>query len=314
MINKEVLKTIFEINFNIKKDESFLVVTDTLLEDLGKQIFEYSKKYTPKNKLIVMKPLEQNGQEPPEEIAKEMLQYDVQVLITSKSLSHTKARTNANKKGARIVTMPGINEEIINRCIAIDYEEMNILNNKIISVIKNAEEIVITTKLGTNIKTKVINTHGQNEGIIHEKGKFNNLPSGEVHSGVVSEKTNGVLVIDGSMASLGKLNSLLKLTIENGYVTKIEGERSEELKQTLDKTGKQAYKIAEFGIGTNPKAIISGSVLEDEKVRGTIHMALGNDIYYGGNNSVPLHLDGIVKKPNIEVDGRLIMKNGIFLI
>ena len=82
----------------------------------------------------------------------------------------------------------------------------------------------------------------------------------------------------------------------------------------LDKAGKNAYKIEEFGIGTDPKAKLSGIVLEDEKVKGTVHFALGNDLSYGGKNNVPIHLDGVIRKPTIIVDKKTIMKNGKFII
>jgi leucyl aminopeptidase (aminopeptidase T) len=72
--------------------------------------------------------------------------------------------------------------------------------------------------------------------------------------------------------------------------------------------------VAEFGIGTNYKAKLTGVILEDEKVMGTIHIALGDNISMGGIVSVPSHLDGLVKNPTVEVDGNIIMKNGKFIV
>ena len=82
----------------------------------------------------------------------------------------------------------------------------------------------------------------------------------------------------------------------------------------LDSVGKEARNIAEFGIGTNDKAKITGNILEDEKVIGTCHIALGNNAGFGGKINVQLHLDGIIKKPTIWVDNKKIMENGKFLI
>jgi aminopeptidase len=82
----------------------------------------------------------------------------------------------------------------------------------------------------------------------------------------------------------------------------------------LDKVGKGARNIAEFGIGTNDSAKLSGILLEDEKVMGTIHLALGNNITMGGTFNVPIHLDGLVKKPTVWMDGKLIMKDGNLLV
>ena len=82
----------------------------------------------------------------------------------------------------------------------------------------------------------------------------------------------------------------------------------------LDKVGKDARNIAEFGIGTNDSAKLSGVLLEDEKVMGTVHLALGNNITMGGTFNVPIHLDGIIKKPTVYLDGKLLMKSGKLLI
>ena len=106
-----------------------------------------------------------------------------------------------------------------------------------------------------------------------------------------------------------------RLEVKENYAKIISNNKdSLRLKEILDNIGMDAYNIVEFGIGTNPNAKITGIVLEDEKVRGTVHFALGNDLSYGRKNDVPIHLDGIVKEPTIIVDKRIIMKNGKFIL
>ena len=56
--------------------------------------------------------------------------------------------------------------------------------------------------------------------------------------------------------------------------------------------------MAEFGIGTNDKAILTGIILEDEKVMGTIHIAFGDNKSMGGSVRVASHLDGLIKQPD----------------
>jgi leucyl aminopeptidase (aminopeptidase T) len=78
---------------------------------------------------------------------------------------------------------------------------------------------------------------------------------------------------------------------------------------------KNARNIGEFGIGTNPKAILSGNILEDEKVRGTCHVAFGTSTSYpGGKVTADIHWDGIVIQPTIWFDGDKIMDGGEFLV
>ncbi|MEM2975744.1 MAG: aminopeptidase, partial [Candidatus Bathyarchaeia archaeon] len=79
----------------------------------------------------------------------------------------------------------------------------------------------------------------------------------------------------------------------------------------LKSADENAYNIGELGIGTNPKARITGAVLEDEKVLGTIHIALGdNTSYVGGHTKSSIHLDGILFQPTVVVDDFTLMKNG----
>ena len=72
--------------------------------------------------------------------------------------------------------------------------------------------------------------------------------------------------------------------------------------------------VAELGIGTNHEAQISGHILEDEKVMGTIHVAFGNNISMGGTCNVGIHIDGVVTKPTVYIDEQKIMEDGKLLI
>ncbi len=65
----------------------------------------------------------------------------------------------------------------------------------------------------------------------------------------------------------------------------------------------KARNIADFGIGINPRAKLIGNVLEDEKVGGTVHIALGDNSTFGGDVIAGIHLDGIITKPKLFVDG-----------
>ena len=114
---------------------------------------------------------------------------------------------------------------------------------------------------------------------------------------------------------MGKVLKPLKLFVKNGYVTKIEGDKkADALKKLIKPFGKPAKNIAELGIGTNYRAKIVGSVLEDEKVLGTVHMAIGDNKSMGGKVSVPSHLDGILLKPTLKIDNRVVMKDGVLKV
>ena len=93
-----------------------------------------------------------------------------------------------------------------------------------------------------------------------------------------------------------------------------DSEAAQKFDRLLRGVGPQAYQIAELGVGTNDRAEIHGTILEDEKVLGTVHLALGNNIGMGGTVSVPIHLDGLIQNATLYVNDVLILENGVLRI
>lgn len=293
---------------NIKKDEKVLVVTDSEMQEIGISLFNAASELSSDVDMIEKEVGEMHGEEPSKIIASKMKESDVVLIATTYSLSHTAARREACLAGTRIASMPTITKDIMERCIDIDYDKLQEVHDKLREKLMGSSEVRIETDKGTSVTLSVVNTRGKVAGLYHSKGDFGNLPTGEVDSGV--RDVNGVIVIDASMSGLGKLESPLKLVVKDNYVVSVEGDNAEEFVSILDKAGNEAYRMAELGIGTNPNAIVTGNVLEDEKVLGTVHLAVGNDITYGGSNNVSLHLDGVMYAATVYIDGKKIINQG----
>jgi leucyl aminopeptidase (aminopeptidase T) len=310
---EKIIDNIFTINLGIKKGENILILNDKNKRKLGKLFLEIGKKFTDKIDLIEIPVGKVNGEEPPPDVAKRMLNYDIALLITTKSLTHTTARKNACKKGCRIGSLPGVTEAMLKRALNVDYKKMHQRISKISDVIDKGNVVRVLSKKGTDLEfsIKKRRAHGRTSGIFIEKGKYGNLPDGESFIAPIEGSANGVYVVDGSLGSVGKVDKPVKIFVVNGYVVKVEGGKAaKKLLELLNAAEKEAKNIAEFGIGANDKAIISGNMLEDEKVMGTCHIALGNNSGFGGKVEVGLHIDGLIKKPEVFVDGKLMMKNG----
>ena len=300
-----------------KKNEKILVITDEQKREMGLSLHENAVRMGYFSLLVEMKSGKINGEEPPAEIAELMQKFDVVCCPTAKSLTHTDARRSASAKGVRIATFPGITKEVMIRGMNADYDAISKRTIKLQKILEKGKSVRVTAPAGTDISfdiagRKII----PSKGLFHAKGESGNLPTGETFLAPVEGTSNGVFVVDGSMAGLGLIkNANIKIEVENGYATKISGGIvAKKLKVMLDKVGKEARNIAEFGIGTNDSAKLSGVLLEDEKVMGTIHIALGNNVSMGGSVNVPIHLDGVVKKPTVWMDGKLLMKDGKLLI
>lgn len=298
----------------VKKGESVLVITDEPLRKIGYAFWEASKEVGSEAMLLEILPRSSNGEEPPEAVAKFMKDFDVLIIPTSKSMSHTKARREACEGGARCVTLPGILEDTMIRTLNADYNEIAQRSIKLAEVVSRGKTAKVTTPAGTDVTISIEGrTCHADTGLVHRPGDFSNLPAGEVYIAPVEGTANGVIMVDGAM--VGKVKKPIKIVVREGLATQIIGDQAaRELEKMIEPFGEPGRNVAELGIGTNHKAKIVGSVLEDEKVLGTVHMALGDNKSMGGNISVPSHLDGILLKPTLWIDDKIIMKDGVLKI
>jgi leucyl aminopeptidase (aminopeptidase T) len=300
-----------------KKNEKILVITDELKREIGLSLYENAIRLGFFAILVEMKSGKINGEEPSPEVSELMQKFDVVFCPTAKSLTHTDARRAASAQGVRIATFPGITKDVMIRGMNADYKAISKRTIKLQKILEKGKNVRVTAPAGTDISFEITGRKViPSKGLFHAKGESGNLPTGETFLAPVEGTSNGVFVVDGSMAGLGLIkNANIRIEVENGYATKITGGViAKKLKVMLDKVGKEARNIAEFGIGTNDSAKLSGVLLEDEKVMGTIHIAVGNNVSMGGSVNVPIHLDGVIKKPTVWMDGKLLMKDGKLLI
>lgn len=293
----------------VKAGESLLIVADETKKTLADAMFQAGKVLGAEAMLAVMQAREKPGQEPPAAIAAAMASAHVVVAITQQSLTHTQARKKAVAAGARVATMPGITPEMFMAgAITADYSQVKAVTETVAGILTQGREVQIE-KQGYVLKFSIAGRQGiASTGVYLNPGESGNLPSGEAYIAPREGTANGQVMIDGSFAGIGKLTSPMLLTIKDGRLVAAEGAASELL---LTKLGEQDGRLlGEFGIGTNDQARITGIILEDEKVYGTIHVAFGSNDTFGGTISAGVHLDGLVTEPNIWIDGNQIMANG----
>ena len=297
-------------SLGIKKGETVLIVTDDDKLKIAETIEWAAKKLTSEVLVLKMAPRTQHAEEPPEVVSEAMKHADVVIIPTTKSLSHTEARRAACKAGARVASMPGITQQMFRRGgLTADYTKVKSISERVANRLTSAKEVRIKTCAGCDFTASLTGRKGvADTGILKKKGDFGNLPAGEGFIAPREKKSEGTLIFDGSFAGLGVLTKPIRVTIKKGKAVKIEGEGGK-LKKMLT----NGDNIAEVGIGTNPRAKLIGNVLEDEKVMGTAHVAFGDNHTFGGKIRANVHLDGIIKRPDIYLDGRKIMENGIFV-
>lgn len=255
-----------------------------------------------------------SGSEPSPQAAEAMLAADAVFLLTRDSLTHTAARRNASARGARVASMPGLTEALFEEGMRCDYTAMKQPLERWATLLGEARSARLVTDRGTDLSFNLEGRRGFAEtGLFTAQGAVGNLPAGEAAVGPVESASDGILVVDGSMGGFGLLPSPLRLTVEAGRVTAAEGPFADDLLAVADRLGPQALSIAELGLGANTGLGLSGSALGDEKVFGTVHVALGNSISFGGTVDVPSHLDGIVLSATLYLDGVRVIDQGQWL-
>jgi leucyl aminopeptidase (aminopeptidase T) len=311
----ECAKVALKQCLNLGRQEQLLVVCDDPCQAVGQAFWEEGVRLCREAVMVHIVPRKQNGNEPPVPVGEMFSRFDVAVMPTSRSLSHTQARRDACERGVRIATLPGISAEVFLRTMQTDWEKLGASTRRIASQMSAAKRIRVTTAAGTDI---VFETGGRpakaDDGRLIFKGAFGNLPAGESYMAPLEETAGGVIAIDGSFSGFGMCPSPLLFIVKKGKVTEIRKHPfAEDIERLFEKYGSAARTIAEFGVGTLDTAIISGNTLEDEKVKGTIHFAVGDNASMGGTVKVPLHLDGIVKEPSVWLDDVLWMEKGKML-
>lgn len=305
---ENVSKIVWNQCISAKPDEKALIVSDPDGERLD--IAEALTSTCPcKCRLLEMQPTGMHGREPTQEVAEAMLDADIVIAPLRHSITWTKATEAARARNAMVITMPGITKEMFLRAIPIDYKELEKTNEELKAILENASKLRVTTKAGTDITMELQEGRKICDGKgTMSHGKVKNLPAGEVDFAPKEGASNGVIMFDLTILD-GRVDRPYKVEVRDGLAVSCEHEKLWEILTGVE----NGTNLAELGIGTNPKARINGNILEDEKVKGTAHIAFGSNAAAEGKIQTSVHLDSIFDKPTIEVDGKVIIKEGKFL-
>lgn len=313
MDGKSGYRIVLEECMSVKEDETVLILTDDNRIKIGETLYKEARKLAKEAVLMIMKPRSVSGEEPPEEVAEAMKKFDVIICPTSTSLTHTNAKINAVNEGTRLGSMPGITEDMFERgAITADYNKVEELTLKFTDLLSRTKKARIV-KDDYVLEMSLDGREGiPSTGIYRNPGEAGNLPSGEAYIAPLEESANGEMIIDGSMVGVGKLESPLYVKIENGKLIDLKGKDANKLKVLFD--NERNGTVGELGIGTNPAARLTGVILEDEKIYGTVHIAFGTNTSFGGTNKANCHLDGVIMNPTLYLDDQLALDKGNVVI
>jgi leucyl aminopeptidase (aminopeptidase T) len=305
------VRTVLRDCLDLGPGEEVLVICNSMNEELGSLLRINAQGEGGQATLAVIDERESSAAEPPATVAAAMLAADIVVAPTVQSISHTEARRAATEAGVRVASMPGVTSEMLARLMSADLIQLRKRGTAIGRAMGAGAEARITCARGSDLRLGLEDrTATVDAGALNMKGAFGNIPCGEAFIAPMEGSAEGTLIVDGSIAGIGKVSEPIELTVHEGHLTEAKGEQGEALMGVLTEHGEAGTNVAELGIGTNEAARLTGNVLEDEKIRGTAHVAFGASAAIGGTVQVPVHVDCVLRRPTVEIDGTPVVEAG----
>jgi 2,5-dihydroxypyridine 5,6-dioxygenase len=249
------------------------------------------------------------GDDPPAAVGAAILEADVVFEVTSVFIGSCRARRDACAAGTRYLTVPGLNSRTLRPGgpFSVDFDALGAHAQRLAKDFDGARAFRLTSPAGTDLRGSFDGRRGRPLwGIATDRGGYAAPPDVEVGASPLEGSTNGRVVVDGSLLFLGpdQLPSPVELSFEHGRVVGIDGREGWRLRDALERSGdERMWEIAEVSIGLNPASRPGGSALELEGIVGGAHVAVGNNVAYGGSNDARSHIDCVLLEARLELDG-----------
>lgn len=268
--------------------------------------------------VVIMKPRAYPGEEPPSTVVEAMKASNVVICATSMTMFYTKARLSACNAGAKFLSLAGATPfTLASNAMLTDFRKQAKLVERVAKRLTKASLVRISSDKGTDIVLSVAGRHGHAiTGLCRKPGDAQGVPDIEAYVAPIENSPHGRLVVDASTSVTGLLKTPITIDIHQGEARRFcGGNQARCLVTMLERTkSRNSFRIGEFGFGLNPLARFCGSIIEDEAVMGTVHIALGENRQLGGRNKAPIHVDLVLRRPQVELDGKLVLKANRLLI
>lgn len=222
----------------------------------------------------------------------------------------------------------GATVDMFRRCVAVDYDRLRATAARLLRALDGGRDVRITTPAGTDLTLSIRGRKASAEdGNFRNPGEWGDLPAGEVRVSPEVGSARGTVVFDGTIDL--EVSSIVPdipviARLEDGYIAELTGgEEADALLQIITRAermalelnlpeyAKNARHLGELGLGINYAAKLTGNLLEDEKVLGTVHLAIGYN--YDNDANAFIHQDCVLLKPSLWVDGRQVLGDGQLL-
>lgn len=302
----------------VREGEQVLVVADTDTAAVAEVLAAAALEITPEVVTTFMTPRRVDGDEPPAVVAAALREADVALLPVSYSISHSTAVRRALEHGTRVLSLPAPTpDQLVRGGAEADFEAAAPTVRKVGELLTAASAAHLTTPAGTDCTFDLRGRPGNaHDCILDRPGKFSAFPNIEANISPVDGTAEGVLVFDGSIPNLrlGRpLRDPVVCTVEAGRIVRVEGGwEADMIRKVWASLGDAAvYNIAQLAIGLNPEILmLTGVWAQDHGAFGTVHIGLGTSANLGGTTKAAAHFDGMMYRPTLTLDGRVLLEGG----
>jgi len=315
----------------VKPTERVVIIASQSTEEVSRLIEREALKITPNVTYFIMEDFGKRPFSLPDRIRDSLIQSDVafytgnyvdgELALFRRPIYETVAKTKL-----RYANMPTLSREILEQGMNADYDKLKEFSSRVYSVLRNARDIRVRTALGTDLEVRV----GKYEWYICDgdiaPGQYSNLPDGEVFTS--PENVNGRLVIDGVLGDYfdEKYGAIAECPVSvdikdccavKGSVKCCNPELKKEFEDYVFRENcPNSTRVGEFALGTNLALTgIIGNTLQDEKFP-SVHLAFGDCLEEdtGCPYVCDYHIDAVILKPTVTVDGNVIMRDGEYIL
>ncbi len=261
----------------------------------------------------IIYPAIQPYREPPQAVLHAMKSSDVIIACSTTPIA-SGIVDEALKTGPRILSMFRITIDALRRTVPIDYAALRREMKKIKQILDASHFVEISSPRGTHLKVRMADRQTMLAlGSIRKPGEIDFIPAGAIGTAPLEGTGEGKVVVDGTILGFGRCLKPIAFEIEKGRVNRLKGGDDWKGLKELLRRDENASMLCEIGLGVNPRAKLVGGP-EDERVRGSVHIGLGENRYFGGTLASASHLDGTMLHATLKVDGKELVREGKLLI
>jgi hypothetical protein len=304
------LRRLATVCAGVREGESCLIITDSAADQEIVESFAVTLGALGAEVVLGSgPPVELPGDEPPAPLAGAMANADVIFELTSVFAGSSQARRDACARGGRYLTVPGLSWTTLRTGgpFAADFAALGERARRLAHRIDAGSEFHLTSELGTDLRGSFDGRAGRPLwGVADQPGGYAAPPDVEVGAAPVEGTSSGTVVIDGAVLFLGpdQLPTPIELRFEDGQLVDAGGPEAWRLLDAIERSGDERMRtLAEVSIGLNPLSRPGGSALELEGILGGAHVAVGNNVPYGGSVDARSHIDSVMLRATLSIDG-----------